>query len=93
MDGDLNPQLTADTRTADALAREAAPAGRAARRGPKTVRWLVIVGLLLAIVLGGLYGFNWYREKAIAAFFASNKPPPAQISRGDRDDRGGAAVR
>jgi multidrug efflux system membrane fusion protein len=80
MDGDLNPQLTADTRTADALAREARLPPRRAARRPKTGRWLVIVGLLLALILGGLYGFNWYREKAIASFFASNKPPPAQIS-------------
>jgi len=80
MDGDLHPQLTADTRTADPLAREAAlPPHRAARR-PKTVLWLVIVGVLLALILGGLYGFNWYREKMIASFFAGNKPPPAQIS-------------
>ena len=55
-------------------------------RGPgqvgrtRTLRWLVIVGLLLAIVLGGLYGFNRFRENAIATYFASNKPPPAQIS-------------
>ena len=81
MDGDLNPQLAVNTRTADPLAREAAlPPRRDTTRRPKTLRWLVIVGLLLAIVLGGLYGFNCYREKAIATFFASNKPPPAQIS-------------
>src|SRR5262244_1075901 len=55
-------------------------------RGPgdvgrtRTVRWLVIVGLLLAVVLGGLYGFNRFREQAIATYFATNKPPPAQIS-------------
>ena len=80
MDGDLHPQLTADTRTADPLAREAGRRPRPVTRRPRTVLWLVIVGLLLALVLGGLYGFNWYREKAIASFFASNKPPPAQIS-------------
>ena len=49
-------------------------------RRPRTVRWLVIVGLLLAVVLGGLYGFNRFREQAIATYFANNKPPPAQIS-------------
>ena len=80
MDGDLNPQLTADIRTADPLARDAGLPPRRAARRPKTGRWLVIVGVLLALILGGLYGFNWYREKMIASFFAGNKPPPAQIS-------------
>ena len=54
--------------------------GRTTTRRPKTVRWFVIMGLLLAVVLGGLYGFNRFREHAIATFFANNKPPPAQIS-------------
>src|ERR1700739_3888079 len=54
--------------------------GRATTRRPKTVRWFIIMGLLLAVVLGGLYGFNRFREHAIATFFANNKPPPAQVS-------------
>jgi multidrug efflux system membrane fusion protein len=36
--------------------------------------------VLLALVLGGFYGFNRYRAQAIANFFANNKPPPAQIA-------------
>ena len=44
------------------------------------MRWFVIVGLLLALVLGGLYGFNRFRDQAIKDFFASNKPPPAQVA-------------
>lgn len=46
----------------------------------KRTRWLVIVGLLVIVVLGGLYGFNAWRNKMIANFFANNKPPPAEIS-------------
>jgi membrane fusion protein, multidrug efflux system len=54
--------------------------GRPAATRPKTVRWFIIVGLLLVLVLGAGYGFKWYRDKAIANFFAGNKPPPAQIA-------------
>src|SRR5216683_1447477 len=85
MDGELNPLLPADAGTGEAVARErtgmARPPmdGMAARR-PKTVRWLLIVGALLVVVLGGFYGFNRYRTQAIATFFANNKPPPAQIA-------------
>src|ERR1700732_3130519 len=64
----------------EGLLRDRGDIGRATTRRPRTVRWLVIVGLLLAVVLGGLYGFNRFREQAIATYFASNKPPPAQIS-------------
>jgi membrane fusion protein, multidrug efflux system len=83
MDGDLNPLLSADADSADAMARErssAARPDRTAAHRPKTLRWLVIVGVLLALVLGGFYGFNRYRAQAIANFFANNKPPPAQIA-------------
>ena len=54
--------------------------GRATTRRPRTFLWLVVVGTLLALVLGGLYGFNRFREQAIATYFANNKPPPAQVS-------------
>jgi multidrug efflux system membrane fusion protein len=81
MDGDLNPFLPADTQAADAVAREHTGAVRPTRdRPPHTVRWVLIVGVLLALVLGGFYGFNRYRAQAIATFFANNKPPPAQIA-------------
>jgi multidrug efflux system membrane fusion protein len=58
----------------------AGPARPGPARRPKTGRWLVIVGVLLLIVLGGLYQFNRFRSQAIANFFAHNKPPPAEIS-------------
>lgn len=61
---------------AEPEAREAyAPPSRA-----KRLRWLVIVGVLIALLLGGLYGFNAYRNKMIAQFFANNKPPPTQVT-------------
>ena len=57
------------------------------------MRWFVIVGLLLALVLGGLYGFNRFRDQAISDFFASNKPPPAQIAAVKATTAAGAALR
>jgi membrane fusion protein, multidrug efflux system len=79
MDGDLKPLASADSGALDA-ALPRRPAAPPAVGRPRTVRWLVIVGLLLAVILGALYGFNRFRERAIAQFFAANKPPPAQIA-------------
>src|SRR5437764_401080 len=79
MDGELNPLLSPDAETADGLAREPTSDRRPMARRPKTVLWLVIVGLLLVAVLGGFYGFNLWREHKIASIFAI-KPPPAQIA-------------
>jgi membrane fusion protein, multidrug efflux system len=65
---------------ADTVLRPRSPGDGEPVGRTRTIRWLVIVGLLLAIVLGALYGFNRFRERAIATYFATNKPPPAQIS-------------
>jgi multidrug efflux system membrane fusion protein len=65
---------------AEGLLHDRTGLGRATTRRPRTFLWLVVVGLLLAVVLGGLYGFNRFREQAVATYFANNKPPPAQIS-------------
>lgn len=46
----------------------------------KMVRWVVIVGLLLVVLVGGLWGFNAFRAKMIGQFFANMKPPPATVS-------------
>jgi len=57
------------------------PVGEKPRTRPvRMVRWFVIIGSLLALLVGGLVGFNAFRSKMIAKFFANNKPPPAQIS-------------
>ena len=78
MDGD--PMTEAQALTAGRRARERDERGASSAPRPKLVRWFVIVGLLIAVVLGGLYGFNRFRSQAISSFFAHNKPPPAQIS-------------
>src|ERR1700694_4030484 len=57
------------------------PLGEKPRKRPvKMLRWFIIVGLLLAVLVGGLVGFNAFRSKMIAQFFAGNKPPPASVS-------------
>ncbi|MGH7045040.1 MAG: efflux RND transporter periplasmic adaptor subunit [Stellaceae bacterium] len=81
MDGDpLPPQPPARTVTTNRAVGGRGEGDRTAPSRPHVVRWFVIVGLLLVIVLGGLYEFNRFRAHAIANFFAHNKPPPAEIS-------------
>jgi membrane fusion protein, multidrug efflux system len=46
----------------------------------RMMRWFIIVGLLLALLVGGLVGFNAFRSHMIAQFFANNKPPPATVT-------------
>jgi multidrug efflux system membrane fusion protein len=49
-------------------------------RPVRTIRWFIIVGLLLAVLVGALVGFNAFRSHMIAQFFANNKPPPASVT-------------
>jgi multidrug efflux system membrane fusion protein len=49
-------------------------------RAARMVRWFIIVALALALLVGGLVGFNAFRAHMIAQFFANNKPPPANVS-------------
>jgi len=67
--------ITTDTPPA---ARDAADKPRA--RPVRTTRWFIIVGVLLALLVGGLVGFNAFRNAMIAKFFANNKPPPISVS-------------
>ncbi|MGP9811708.1 efflux RND transporter periplasmic adaptor subunit [Rhodopseudomonas sp. NSM] len=67
------------------LATETPPAARSAPEKPRPrpvrmIRWFIIIGLLLAILVGGLVGFNAFRSHMIAQFFANNKPPPINVS-------------
>ena len=51
-----------------------------AKRPVKMVRWFIVVGLALSLLVGGLVWFNYFRGKMIAQFFANNKPPPASVT-------------
>src|SRR3979411_73892 len=67
------------------IVNEANISGRAITGKPHTrpvrmVRWFIIVGLLLALLVGGLVGFNAFRTKMITQFFANNKPPAATVT-------------
>jgi multidrug efflux system membrane fusion protein len=67
------------------IATEAHIAGKPIADKPKArpvrmVRWFIIVGLLLAALVGALVWFNSFRDGAIKQFFASNKPPPTPVS-------------
>ena len=67
------------------IATEAHIAGKPIAEKPKArpvrmVRWFIIVGLLLALLVGALVGFNAFRSHMIAQFFANNKPPPTPVS-------------
>jgi membrane fusion protein, multidrug efflux system len=49
-------------------------------RPVRMVRWFIIIGLSLALLVGALVGFNAFRSYKIAEFFANNKPPPATVT-------------
>src|ERR1700681_2206265 len=49
-------------------------------RPVRMVRWFIIVGLALALLVGAFVGFNAFRSHMIAQFFANNKPPPATVT-------------
>jgi multidrug efflux system membrane fusion protein len=50
------------------------------QRPIRMVRWFIIVGLLLALLVGALVGFNAFRDHAIKQFFATHKPPPTPVT-------------
>jgi len=50
------------------------------KRPVRMVLWFIIVGALLAALVGGFVWFNYFRGQMIAQFFANNKPPPTSVS-------------
>ena len=53
------------------------------KRPVKMVRWSIIVGSLLIVLVGGLVWFNYFRGQMIKQFFATNKPPPVVVNVAD----------
>ena len=67
------------------IVTEAHISGRAISEKPpgrpvRMIRWFIIVGSLLAALVGGLVWFNYFRGQMIAQFFANNKPPPTSVA-------------
>ncbi|BAL78346.1 efflux RND transporter periplasmic adaptor subunit [Bradyrhizobium cosmicum] len=53
---------------------------KAPKRPVRPVLWFIIVGALLAALVGGLVWFNYFRGQMIKQFFANNKPPPTAVT-------------
>ena len=49
-------------------------------RPVRTRRWVIIIGAVLLLLVAAIWGFNAFRAKMIAQFFANNKPPPVSVS-------------
>jgi multidrug efflux system membrane fusion protein len=67
------------------IVNEANISGRAIGEKPRPrparmLLWFFIVGSLLALLVGGLVWFNYFRGHMIAQFFANNRPPPATVT-------------
>ncbi len=41
---------------------------------------LILAVVLLVVVVGGIVGFNMFRDKMIAGYFAGRQPPPVTVS-------------
>ena len=67
------------------LASEASAAPRTGGEKPrprpvKMVRWFIIIGILLGVLVTAIVGFNYIRANAIKNFFATMKPPPTNVT-------------
>ena len=41
---------------------------------------LILAIVLLGVIVGGIVGFNLFRDKMIAGYFAGMQPPPVTVS-------------
>ena len=70
------------------IVTEAHIAGQPLQEKPRArpirmIRWFIIVGALLALLVGGLVWFNSFRGQMITQFFANNRPPPTPVTVAD----------
>jgi multidrug efflux system membrane fusion protein len=42
--------------------------------------FFILAAAILALVVGGLYGFDVFRGKMMAQYFATNRPPPTEVA-------------
>src|SRR5450631_3625688 len=49
-------------------------------RPVRMLRWFIIVGLLLVLLVGALVGYSALRSYGMAKYFANMKPPPSNVS-------------
>ncbi|MDB5655814.1 MAG: secretion protein HlyD, partial [Tardiphaga sp.] len=68
------------TLTTEASAVPRATVEKPRPRPVRMGRWFVIVGILLALLVTGIVGFNYIRANAIKNFFATMKPPPTPVT-------------
>src|SRR5258705_11154503 len=50
------------------------------KRPVRMLRWFVIVGSLLVLVVGGIVYFEYLRAGFIKNIFPNNKPPPVAVT-------------
>src|SRR5438128_3394784 len=50
------------------------------KRPVKMLRWSIIIGLGLVLIVGAFVGFENWRANLIKGIFANNKPPPATVN-------------
>src|SRR5215510_12620309 len=67
------------------IAAEANIKGKPLNESPKKrpvnmLRWSIIVGLGLVLIVGAFVGFEAFRANMIKKFFAGNKPPPVAVN-------------
>ena len=55
------------------------PDERRARRRPLAKRMVVML-IAVGLVFGAIFGFLWYRARAIEQFLAANREPPAAVA-------------